>query len=122
MAPAFKFGLGGRLGTGRQWMPWIHLDDAVSVVEHALGRAELSGAVLATSPTPVRQAEFADLLAANYGRKARARLPAWLLKLLLGPMADELLLNSQRCKPKRLEATEFVWACPGLEAAFTDLL
>jgi len=121
MIPAFKAGLGGRLGTGSQWMPWIHIADAVSVVQHALHRSEIRGALLATSPRPVRQAEFADLLARTYGRKARAHVPAWVLRIALGAMADELLLCSQKCEPKKLKETDFVWAFPDPERALAAL-
>ncbi|MEK7395210.1 MAG: TIGR01777 family oxidoreductase [Fibrobacterota bacterium] len=117
MRPAFKAGLGGRLGSGRQWMPWIHLEDAVSAVIHTMGCPTISGPVLATSPTPLRQSEFADLLATSLGRKARAHVPAWVLRVALGAMADELLLCSQRCIPVRLKETGFVWAFPDPETA-----
>jgi uncharacterized protein (TIGR01777 family) len=117
MRPAFSAGLGGRLGSGLQWMPWIHLEDAVSAVIHTMECPTISGPVLATSPAPLRQAEFADLFAASLGRKARAHVPAWVLRIALGSMADELLLVSQRCVPTRLKETGFVWRFPDPETA-----
>lgn len=122
MRPAFKLGLGGPLGSGRQWMPWIHLADAVSILEHALVRSDLEGPVLATSPQTIRQEDFAAQLARVLGRKARVRTPAWALRAALGDMADELLLASQRCHPRRLSETKFPWAFPTLETALPDLL
>jgi uncharacterized protein len=120
MRPVFQAGLGGALGTGRQWMPWIHLSDAVSVLEHALRRPDLEGPLLATAPQAVRQSEFAARFAQSLGRKARLRVPAWILRTVLGDMADELLLCSQRCQPRRLAETEFVWTFPGLDGALAD--
>lgn len=122
MTPAFKAGLGGPLGSGRQWMPWIHLADAVSILEHALVRSDLEGPLLATSPQAVRQEDFAEQLARGLGRKARIRVPAWILRLALGDMADELLLTSQRCHPRRLLETQFAWAYPKLDVALSDLV
>jgi uncharacterized protein len=122
MTPAFKAGLGGPLGSGRQWMPWIHLADAVSTLEHALVRSDLEGPILATAPQAVRQEEFARQLARGMGRQARFRVPAWVLRLALGDMADELLLASQRCHPARLLETRQAWAFPDLPGALADLL
>jgi len=122
MLPAFRVGLGGPIGTGNQWMSWIHLSDAVRVVEHALFEDSLSGAVVATSPRPVRQSEFATVLAHRLHRPALFRLPAWTVRLIFGRMADELLLGSQRCHPRRLEETGFRWAFPDLDQALRDLV
>lgn len=122
MRPLFRVGLGASLGSGRQWMPWIHLDDAVSVVEHALARPDIEGPLLATAPHAVRQAEFADRFARSLGRRAPWRIPAWALRLALGAMADELLLCSQRCRPRRLLDTGFPWEHPDLDAALPRLV
>jgi hypothetical protein len=121
MRPVFRAGLGGALGTGRQWMSWIHLTDAVSVIEHALACRELDGPLLATSPHPVRQADFAAGFAHSLNREARFRVPAWVLRMAMGDMADELLLASQRCQPRRLTETGFRWSFPDLEQALRDL-
>ena len=122
MVPVFRAGLGGPIGSGRQWVSWIHLDDAVGILEHALATPALDGAVLATSPHPVRQADFATTLAARWEQKACLPLPRWIARLALGRMADELLLASQRCTPRRLGQTEFVWRHPDLAPALDDLL
>ncbi len=122
MVPVFRAGLGGPIGGGRQWISWIHLDDAVGVLVHALNKPSLDGAVLATSPHPVRQADFAATLAAHWRRKACLPLPRWMARLALGRMADELLLSSQRCTPHGLGQTDFVWRHPDLTEALDDLL
>ncbi len=122
LKPLFDFGLGGPLGTGLQWVSWIHLADAVGAVEHLLAQNATEGAVVVTSPNPVRQAQFAKTLANRLHRPSWIRTSAWILRLFAGQMADELLLTSQRCHPAKLCATDFVWKFPELDLAFQDLL
>jgi len=117
------FGLGssGPLGTGRQWMSWIHEADAVGVVEHALTKGSLHGPLLAVAPEPIRQMDFAKTLGKTLRRPSFIKTPAWLLRLALGDMADELLLASQRCQPTGLASSGFGWKHPSLESALADL-
>ena len=116
----FRLGLGGALGTGRQWMPWIHEADAVGVIEHALADG-VHGPLVSVAPEPVRQGDFAAALARCLHRPALLPTPAWALRLAMGEMADELLLASQRCRPTGLIASGFGWRYPLLESALADL-
>jgi len=95
----FKLGLGGRLGTGRQWMSWIHLDDLVSLLEFAIVNETLRGPVNATASNPVTNAEFTRSLAAVLHRPAILPVPAFALKLLFGEMS-QVILGSQRAIPE----------------------
>ena len=99
MLPPFQWGLGGRLGTGRQWMSWVHLDDLVALIEFAIADSTLSGPVNAVSPQPVTNAEFTRELAAVLHRPAIFPVPAAALKLLFGEMA-QVLLTGQRVIPE----------------------
>ena len=107
MLPAFRAGVGGRLGGGRQWVSWIAREDLLSVIARALGDGRLDGPVNAVAPAPVRNAEFADTLAAVLGRAAVLPVPAIMLRTLFGKMADEALLASARVLPRRLHDAGF---------------
>lgn len=118
----FRLGAGGRVGSGRQWMSWVALDDAVTAVLHALATPGLSGPVNVVAPEPVTNAEFARTLARVLGRPALAPVPAFAARLAFGEMADALLLASQRVAPARLLATGFEFRQPRLEPALRHLL
>lgn len=122
MLMPFRLGLGGRLGSGRQWMSWIALDDVVSVLETAIADERLAGPVNAAAPEPVRNAEFTRVLACTLGRPALAPVPAFALRALAGGLADELLLASIRVAPRALERCGFRHARPTLEEALASLL
>ncbi|MCB9496678.1 MAG: TIGR01777 family protein [Fibrobacteria bacterium] len=122
MLPAFRWGMGAVLGSGRQWFPWIALDDAVGAFLWALTHSDLHGPVLAVSPEPVRQAEFSRVLARSLRRPLFLRVPAWVLGFLLGGMGRELLLQSQRCRPKVLQGQGFQWRHPVLGDALKEIL
>ena len=122
MLMPFEFGLGGRLGDGRQWMSWIARDDLVRLMLHALENEKLEGAVNATAPSPVRNADFTRALAQALRRPAVAVLPAWLLRLGAGDFARELLLGGQRAVPAKAEASGFVFRFPTLQAALNDVV
>ena len=122
MLPPFRLGLGGRLGSGRQWMSWITLDDAVAALMHLLGDERLAGPVNLAAPQPVTNAAFTAALGQALGRPAIAAVPAAALRLLMGEMADEMLLASQRAVPKRLLAAGFEFRWPQLPAALSGLL
>ena len=102
MLPIFKLGLGGSLGSGRQWMSWITLPDVVSIIHHLLTHDDIGGPVNVVSPNPVTNHEFTKALGKALKRPAFMPAPALALKLILGEMADELLLSSQRVMPKKL--------------------
>ncbi|HEY3174137.1 MAG TPA: TIGR01777 family oxidoreductase [Candidatus Polarisedimenticolia bacterium] len=118
----FKLGLGGRLGTGRQWMSWIHIQDLVAIIRFALSREDLAGPINAVSPEPVTNASFTTALARTLGRPAVLPAPAFALKLALGEMAGELLLSSQRVIPKRLADFGHVHRFPRVDVALRQIL
>ena len=103
MLPPFKFGAGGRLGSGRQYWPWIHRDDWVALLRWTIQTASVTGAVNATAPTPVTNADFARALGRALHRPSFMPAPAVALKLILGEMADALLLSGQRAVPAKAE-------------------
>ncbi len=122
MTPIFRLGLGGRLGTGKQWMSWISLEDAVGAILFALETATLAGPVNLTAPEPVTNAEFTRVLARRLRRPAVLPAPAFALRLALGQMADEALLASARVVPGKLTAAGFRFAHPGIEDALAAAL
>jgi len=117
MLPAFRLGLGARLGSGRQWMSWVSLEDAVAAILFALESTSLSGPVNVVSPNPVRNAEFTRALARQLHRPAVLRVPASALRLALGQMADEALLASARVVPAKLLSAGFEFAHPMVDQA-----
>ncbi len=117
LLPPFEFCLGGPIGNGQQWMSWIERDDLIRLISHTLSDNELHGAVNATAPNPVRNAEFTTSLAKALGRPAIFRLPAILLKTLLGDFAHELLLSGQRVLPHKATVNGFRFTHETLESA-----
>jgi uncharacterized protein len=120
-ARLFRLGLGGRLGSGRQWLSWIALDDIVGVYRHAL-TTEVHGPLNGTTPNPVTNAEFTATLARVLGRPALVPVPALALRLLLGQVADELVLFSARVHPAATEASGYRFQFPHLEPALRHVL
>jgi uncharacterized protein len=118
----FRFGLGGRLGSGRQWLSWISLHDIVRAYLHALTREDLAGPVNATSPNPVTNAEFTKVLARVLGRPGFLPVPAIAARLALGELAQELLFTSIRARPARLLQSGFRFELPDLEATLRHTL
>ncbi len=118
----FRLGLGGRLGSGRQWVSWITRDDLVRAISFALETPSLQGPALAVSPNPVTNREFTTALGAALHRPTWFPAPAAALRLLLGEMADALLLSSQRCQGKALAAAGFSFAQPEVGKALAQLL
>ena len=122
MLTPFSLGLGGPLGNGRQWWSWVAVDDAAAAITHAIDVQEVSGPMNVVAPNPVRNREFTRTLAAVLRRPAFLPAPAFGLRLLLGEMADELLLPSQRVLPGVLDRTGFRFAYPTLDAALRHVL
>ncbi len=122
MLPVFKLGLGGRLGDGRQYWPWLVLDDALGVVWHALTHESLHGPMNVVAPQAVTNREFTQTLARVLRRPALFPLPAVLARLLFGEMAGALFFASARVEPRRLLAGGFHFAHPQLEGALRHLL
>jgi uncharacterized protein (TIGR01777 family) len=121
MLTPFRFGLGARLGSGRQWMSWIHIADLVELMAFALQNARVDGPVNAVAPNPVTNAEFTRALARTLRRPALLRVPAFLLRTGLGEMAA-VLLASQRVRPAAALSAGFAFRFPELEGALSDLL
>jgi len=117
MLTPFRLGLGGTIGDGAQWMSWIALDDVIGAIGHALTTDSLRGPVNAVAPAPVTNAEFTRILGRVLGRPTLLPLPAFVARLALGEMADELLLASQRVVPARLQASGYTFRYPALEEA-----
>lgn len=122
MLPAFDLCLGGRIGSGRQWMSWIALDDLVRLIALTIGNQRLDGAVNATAPQPVRNADFTRALAAGLHRFAVIPLPAKPLEWVAGDFARELLLGGQRVYPAKALASGFRFTTPELSAALAKIL
>jgi uncharacterized protein (TIGR01777 family) len=118
----FRFGLGGRLGSGQQFMSWVALDDAVGAICHALTHDDLQGPVNTASPTAVRNDEFTKTLGRVLRRPTLFLLPAFAARLAFGQMADEMLLASQRVEPAKLLASGYQFEFPDLESALRHLL
>jgi uncharacterized protein (TIGR01777 family) len=118
----FKLGAGGRLGSGQQWMSWVTLEDVVGILQMAIEKGAVRGAVNVVAPHPVKNAEFTKVLAKALHRPALFPAPALALRLVLGEMADALLLSSQRVAPKRLEQAGFRFAHADLPTALGAVL
>jgi uncharacterized protein (TIGR01777 family) len=114
--PIFRFGLGGRLGDGQQWMPWVHVIDVADFIVHALESESCYGAFNAVSPNPVRNVDFTRSLAATLHRPAFFAVPATVLRTTLGEFSS-LVLDSQRVAPERTLASGYAFQFPTLSDA-----
>ena len=119
--PPFKMGIGGILGSGRQWMSWIHVDDVVGIVMHALENEEIRGPLNATAPVPVRNVEFTKTLGTVLRRPTLFPVPTFGLRLLMGEFADFVVL-SQNVLPEKTEVSGYEFHHRTLESALRDLL
>lgn len=122
MLPPFLLGAGGPIGSGRQWMSWISIDDAVDAIHEALFDHRLAGPVNATAPEPVQNREFVAALGRVLNRPSVVPAPAFALRALFGELADETLLASQRVLPSRLQRLGFRFRHPTVESAFRHVL
>ena len=122
MVGPMRVGMGGPIGGGRQYVSWVALDDAVGAILHSLSTPALSGAVNVATPAPVTQSEFAATLGRVLGRPTLMSVPAFGVRLMLGEMATETVLASQRLVPGRLLATGYAFRWPALEPALRHLL
>jgi uncharacterized protein (TIGR01777 family) len=117
----FRLGLGGRIGSGRQYMPWIHLHDHVEMIASALADPRYRGAVNATAPEPVTNADFADNLGRALSRPSLMPLPGFILKAALG-QSSSVLLTGQRAIPHKAMSLGFDFQFPQLEDALADII
>lgn len=117
----FKLGLGGKMGGGKQWMSWVHLDDVIGIILHIMTHAHIHDAINVTAPSPVRNQEFTHTLGQVLHRPVILTLPAFLLKLLLGEMAESLLLTGQHVLPKKILAEGYVFQYKNLDKALRSI-
>ena len=122
MLAPIRWGVGGRLGDGRQWIAWVALEDAIGATRLAIGDERFSGPVNVVAPNPVRNAEFTRVVAKLLHRPAIFPAPAFALRLLLGEMADALLFTSQRAVPERLIAAGYWFQYESIEPALRGML
>lgn len=120
LTPLFKCGLGGKQGSGQQWMPWVHLEDEVGMIDYVLHHSECSGPYNACAPNPVRNHDFAKALGSHLNRPAILPVPGFMLKMILGDMA-ELILGGQRLQPKRIVEAGYTFKYENLEGALKAL-
>lgn len=118
----FKLGAGGRLGSGRQWMSWVHIDDVVGLIRHAATHAEVEGPLNAVAPNPRTNREFTKVLGRVLRRPTLFPAPGFGLRLMLGEMAGELLLASQRVAPRAALESGYAFEHPELEGALRAIL
>ena len=121
MLPPFRFFAGGPVGSGRQWMSWIHGDDLVDLILHAMDKDDVRGAVNGTSPNPVTMKRFCQALGRSIGRPSWLPVPGFAIRLMLGEVA-EVLLGSQRVLPERADASGFRSRFQDIDAALADLM
>lgn len=122
MLPPFRLGIGGRFGGGRQYMSWITLDDVTAAIQYCIDNHAMTGPVNLVAPRPATNAEFVRTLGRVLHRPAVLPLPAGLMRILMGELADELLLASQKVQPQRLLAGGFVFGQPDLEPALRSVI
>ena len=122
MLTPFKLGLGGPIGSGRQFWPWIGIEDVCGVIDFILGNEEIEGPVNAVAAQEIRCSEFARTLGRVLSRPAVMPMPAFAARLALGEMADSLLLASQRVRPRVLENSGYTFRSPSLDGAIRTAL
>ena len=117
----FRLGVGGRLGSGRQWMPWVHLVDVVGAIEHLL-TSDLEGPVNMVAPEPIQNTALAKSFSSVLRLPAVLPVPKFAMRLLLGNAAEELLFASQRVKPLRLDEDGYEFSYPNIDMALREIL
>lgn len=123
MVTPFKLGIGGKLGSGRQWFSWIHVDDEVGAILHALTRDDIRGPLNATAPNPATNADFTKALGRALHRPTVLPIPAFGLRVMFGrEMAETMMLSGQRVLPKVLQRTGFAFTQPDLEGALASVV
>ncbi len=122
MLMPFRFGVGGRFGTGKQWMSWIGLADVIGIIRAAIDNERIAGPLNVVAPNPLRNAEFTRIVAATLHRPAIFPAPEFALKIALGEMATPLLLASQRVVPERLLAMNYPFCFDNFATALPAML
>lgn len=121
MSLPFQFFVGGKLGSGKQWMSWIHIDDEVATLEWLIRDEKARGIFNLTAPNPVRNQDFSKALGKALGRPSAIPVPGFAMKIPFGEMADLMLLNGQRVVPERMQQLGFQFGFPTIEEAFQDI-
>lgn len=122
MLTPFKLGLGGVVGSGKQYWSWVAIDDVIGAISHGLKHTEISGPMNAVAPNAVTNYDFTKALGRVLHRPTIFPLPAFAARIVLGEMADELLLSSARVVPQRLQQTGYQFRCPTLDGALAQVL
>lgn len=122
MLTPFKMGAGGVIGSGRQYWSWVAIDDVIGIIDHCLSNPQISGPVNATAPNPATNYDFTKTLGKVLGRPTICPMPAFAAQLMLGEMANDLLLGSARVMPNRMCESTYQFRCPTLEGALRHLL
>ncbi|MCW9046592.1 MAG: TIGR01777 family oxidoreductase [Gammaproteobacteria bacterium] len=122
MLPPFKMGLGGKIGSGKQWMPWIHLDDLVGIILYCIKHDNLTGAINGTSPNPVTNQVFTKTLGKALNRPTFMSIPETIIKLLMGQMGMELLLSGKKILPIKITEKGYTFKYPTLDKALQNIL
>lgn len=118
----FRFFVGGRLGSGKQWVSWVHRDDEVEAIRYLLGRTDLAGVFNVVAPEPLRQKEFARVLGRVMNRPAWFPVPSFALRKIFGDMAEETILSGQRAIPRALLREDFRFLYPDAGTALREIL
>jgi NAD dependent epimerase/dehydratase family enzyme len=121
MTQSFRFGLASWMGQGDHWLSWIHLTDMVGAIIHCIDHPEVSGPVNMTAPNPVIHRTFADEVRNATTTIMGIGMPGWLIRMMLGEMADELLLTGQRVVPSKLLSAGYQFQFGALSDAVADL-
>lgn len=121
LLPPFKMGMGGPIGNGRQWMPWVHIEDQIALIDFLMNQDDARGPYNACAPSPARNRDFAKTLASVLHRPSFMPMPAVALRVLLGELSI-LLLGGQRARPDRLQEAGFTFRFTDLRAALENLL
>ena len=120
--PPFNMGLGGKIGSGEQWMPWIHLEDLVGIILHCIEHDDINGAINGTSPNPLTNQNFTKILGLVLNRPTFMSIPAAIIKLLMGQMGVELLLSGKKILPVKITDKGYQFQYPELENALQNIL
>lgn len=122
MLPPFKFGFGGNIGSGKQWMSWIHLTDLVGIIEYCIRTDDIEGPINCTAPVPVRNATFSKALAEVLNRPYFFHMPSFAVKMIFGDMGEELLLAGEKVLPNKLKTLGFTFKYETIDRALADIL
>tara|TARA_Y100000389_G_scaffold12534_1_gene11316 strand:- start:9238 stop:10119 length:882 start_codon:yes stop_codon:yes gene_type:complete len=121
MMPSFKFGLGGAIGSGAQYMSWIHINDVINAIEHIIDN-NIDDSINLVSPNPVTNKEFSKSLASALNRPCLFNIPSFVVKALFGQMGQELLIDGQKIAPKRLIESNFKFEFEDINKALKDIV